>query len=192
MKNRFDKAFEKKILRKFFRIRLGTSPFLRKKADEGEMPRAASCTNVSLQRVKGFLVATKDRSGRAQAQKTGTSRRKSRRQPWAREKGSKNSVVVHTMWRQKRQWCLGRSEHFFLWYAWQIDVKASVYNAWQISPICPLQVKGAFLLDGTKCFHDKNQGRIVLKDAEGISPAELRRNNGKCEYVKVWHRFHRR
>ena len=84
-----------------------------------------------------------------QAKKTGTSRRKSRRQPWALEKGSENSVVVHTMWRQKRQWCLGRSEHIFLLYAWQIDVKASVYNAWQISPIFPLLVKGAFLLDGT-------------------------------------------
>ena len=35
------------------------------------------------------------------------------------------------------------------------DVKASVYEAWQKSPICRLMVEGAFVLDGTKRFHDK-------------------------------------
>ena len=56
------------------KIRLGTSLSKEKKRrDKGEVPCAASSASASLQRVKGFPVATKDRSGRAQCQakKTG-------------------------------------------------------------------------------------------------------------------------
>ena len=35
------------------------------------------------------------------------------------------------------------------------DVKASVYNAWQISPICRMLLVGAFVLDGTKPSTEK-------------------------------------
>ena len=60
----------------------------------------------------------------------------------------------------------GKSEHSDQSCAWQNDVKASVYKAWQISPICRLLVEGAFLLDGTKCFHDKPKGRSVMRDVK--------------------------
>ena len=56
----------------------------------------------------------------------------------------------------------------------------------------PLTGGGAFVLDGTKRFYDKNQGRTVQKDAQGISPPELHRNNGKCGHMKVWQWCHRR
>ena len=54
----------------------------------------------------------------------------------------------------KRHRCRERSEHNVLSYAWQNDVKASVYVAWQISPICRKLAVGAFVLDGTKPFYD--------------------------------------
>ena len=43
---------------------------------------------------------------------------------------------------------------------------AEVGRAWQISPISRLLVEGAFVLDGTMRFHDKPQGRSVLRDAK--------------------------
>ena len=46
------------------------------------------------------------------------------------------TVQSSTTCGSKRQWCLGRVQHIALSYAWQNDVKTSVYKAWQISPIC--------------------------------------------------------
>ena len=50
----------------------------------------------------------------------------------------------------------GRLEQIALSYVWQDDVKASVYNAWHISPLCRMLVERAFVLDGTERFHDKH------------------------------------
>ena len=38
----------------------------------------------------------------------------------------------------------------------------------------PLTGCRAFVLDGTKRFHDKPQGRTVLRDAKRVGPPELR------------------
>ena len=115
-----------------------------------KVPRTGSCASASLQRVKGFPVAAKERSERAQCQ--------------AKKDGKD---------RGEGREC----------YVWQNDVEASVYKAWQISPICRLLFEGVFMLDGTKRFHDKSQGRTVLRDAKRVGPPELRRNIGKCENV---------
>ena len=88
-------------------------------------------------------------------------RKRSRSQPWARKRGAKNSAVVHIMWRQKGNGAKGSQNTMFYRTHGKNDVKASVYNAWQISPICRMLVAGAFVLDGTKPFYDKNHGRIV-------------------------------
>ena len=66
----------------------------------------------------------------------------------------KNSAVLQKGG-GKKQWCLGKSEHIVPSHAWQNDVKASVNNAWQISPFCRTPLVGAFVLDGTKGYHDK-------------------------------------
>ena len=63
----------------------------------------------------------------------------------------------------KRQWCLGSFERIVPSHAWQNDVKATVNNAWQISPFCQMLLVGAFVLDGTNGYHDKipaQQNRI--------------------------------
>ena len=48
--------------------------------------------------------------------------------------------VLHTVWRQKRQWCPGGQKHVAASYAWYNDVKASMFKDWQIAPICSLLV----------------------------------------------------
>ena len=53
-------------------------------------------------------------------------------------------------------------------------MNAEVGRAWQISPICRLLVEVAFVLDGTMRFHDKPQGRSVLRDATRVGPTEVR------------------
>ena len=68
-------------------------------------------------------------------------------QPSAQEKEIK-TVPTFTTCGGKRQWCVGNPEYIAPSYAWQNDVKASVYKAWQISPIYRLLVEGAFVLDG--------------------------------------------
>ena len=55
----------------------------------------------------------------------------------------------------QRQWCLGSFEHIVPSHTWQNDVKASVNNAWQISPLCQILLVRAFVLDGTNGYHDK-------------------------------------
>ena len=84
-----------------------------------------------------------------------------------------------------RQWCPERPEHSDPSYAWQNDVNASVYKALQISPICRLLVEGAFVLDGTKCFHDKPQGRSVMRDAKRDGLLELRQMTMVSEQVSI-------
>ena len=83
---------------------------------------------------------------------------------------------------QRVEWCLGNEKLIVPSHAWQNDVKVSVNNTWQISPCRHMLLVGAFVLDGTKRFYNKSQGRIVPKDAKGISPPELCRKNGKCEH----------
>ena len=66
-------------------------------------------------------------------------------------KGKKKRKTVQSSitCRSKRQWRLGSFEHVVPSHAWQNDVKASVNNAWQISPFCHMLLVGAFVLDGT-------------------------------------------
>ena len=52
----------------------------------------------------------------------------------------------------KRQWCLGSEEPMIPSHAWQNDVKSSMDNTWQISPLCHMLLVRAFVLDGTN--HD--------------------------------------
>ena len=80
-------------------------------------------------------------------------------QPSAQEKLVK-TVLFLTSCGGKRQWCPARSEHIAPSYAWQNDVKASVYKAWQISPICRLLVEGAFVFDGTNTL-SRQTSRLV-------------------------------
>ena len=53
------------------------------------------------------------------------------------------------MWTQEGNGAWG-SLNNALSYEWQNDVKASVYNAWEISLICRMLVLQGFVLDGTQ------------------------------------------
>ena len=70
-----------------------------RKRGRRRVPRAASCAIASLQRGKDFPVASKARSesGAVSGQEDGKYRGGGRE--W--EKGSKNSSIIHTKWRQK-------------------------------------------------------------------------------------------
>ena len=154
-------------------IRLGTS--LSKKSEgesEGEIPPRGFLRKWPGSR---FPVTTKDRSERAQCQakKTGKIEEKvASRTKYTTER--RKSVPSFTICGGKSQWCLQKVRTLLC-----LSYACSVYNAWQISPICRMLAVGAFVLDGTKRFYDKNQGRIVLEDAKEISPPELHRNNGR-------------
>ena len=120
--------------------------------DEEEASRAASCASASLQRVKESRwqqrTGAEGRSVRPRRRET--SRRHSRRQPWAqRGKRKRKTAQSSATCRGKRQWRLGSFEHVVPSHACQNDVKASVNNAWQISPFCHMLSVGAFVLDGT-------------------------------------------
>ena len=178
------------------RIRLGTSPSKKTKGKTKEEYLARLPARMPApSRVQGFLggigkTGAKGRSARPRRRER--SRRRSRKQPWAREKGCENSAVVHTMW-SKRQRCLGevRAQWSIVRMAKRRE-KASVCNAWQISPICRLPVVGAFVLDGTKRFHDKPQGRSVMRDAKKGSVLQAASEQRKCEHMKVRQLFQRR
>ena len=73
---------------------------------------------------------------------------------WARQEHEKESQFVQSSATcgGKRQWCLGSEEPIVPSHAWQNDVKASVDNTWQISPLCHMLSVRAFVLDGTN--HD--------------------------------------
>ena len=120
----------------------------------------------SVAKISRWHLERQEREGRsARPKRRERSRRRSQMQPSAQEKLVK-TVLSLTSCGGIRQWCPGWSEHIAPSYAWQNDVKSSVYQAWQISPICRLLVEGAFVFDGTKRFHDNPQGLSVLRDAE--------------------------
>ena len=132
-----------------------------RKRGRRRVPRGFFCASASLQRGKDSRWHQKTGARRAQCQskKTGKNEEKVANATKRIGKGSKNSSILHTKWRQ-RQWCLGRSEHIAPSYVWQNDVKASVYKAWQISPICRLLVEGAFVLNGTKLTQRMSSGAL--------------------------------
>ena len=105
--------------------------------DEGEIPRAASCASASLQRVKGFLVATRDRSRRTQCQ--------------AKKTGNIEKTIAKAKVGTQKAMVPRKLEHIALPHVWH-----SVQDAWQISPLCRMPVEWASVLDGTERFHDKH------------------------------------
>ena len=141
-------------------------------ASQIELPTIGNTKNASLQRGKIFRWHQRAGARRAQCQSKKTGR-------------IEGKVVDATKRTRKgcKQWCPGWSEHIALSYAWQNDVKASVYNAWQISPLCRMLVVGAFVLDGSNRFHDKKSRSDCAEGRERDGPLELRRNNGKCEHM---------
>ena len=74
------------------------------KGGRRKVPRTASCASASLQRVKGFPVASKHRSERAQCQAKKTGKIEETVASATKCTGKrkkKNNAVLHTMWRQK-------------------------------------------------------------------------------------------
>ena len=74
------------------------------------------------------------------------------------------AVVFEQM--EEITWLVGSDRWLLNLFTWQDDVNAEVGREWQISPICRLLVERSFVLDGTKRFHDKPQGRSVLRNAK--------------------------
>ena len=93
-----------------------------------------------------------DRKDEVSAKKTGNIQKTTAR---ANVSTRRKTVQSSATCGGKRRWYLGRSEHIDSSCAWQDDVKASVNNTWQISPFCHMLSGGAFVLDGTKGYHDK-------------------------------------
>ena len=158
------------------------------KRESREVPRAASCASASLQRGKDFPVASKDRSvkGAVPGQEDGKDRGQGRGNATTRTGKRKKKETAHpsTPRGGKRQWCLGRSEHIAPSYAWQNDVKASVFKSLADHSNLPLIGCRAFVLDGTKLFHDKTQGRTALRDAMRVRTPELQRNGKRKSLAK--------
>ena len=115
-----------------------------------------------------------ERKGAVPGQEDGKDRGEGR-EPSAQEKEVKNSAILHNMWRQKAM-VLGEARvHCSIVCLAKRSEGLGVQSlAWQISPIYRLLVEGPFVLDGTKRFHDKPQGRIVLRVAKRVGPPELR------------------
>ena len=102
--------------------------------DEEEATRAASCANVSLQRVKESRWQHRQERKDAVSGQTDGKHQADNRVTGARGgKKEEDSTVFRNTCGGKRQWCLGSEEPTVPSHAWQHDVKASVDNTWQIS-----------------------------------------------------------
>ena len=122
-----------------------------------------------------------EREGRnARPKRLERSRTTSQMQPSAQER--RNSAVLHTMWRQKAMVPKEVRVHCSVVRLAKRCEGLGVQSLADLTNL-PLTGCGAFVLDGTKRFHDKSRGRTVLRDAQRVGPPELRRNNGKCEHV---------
>ena len=125
-------------------------------------------------------MATTDRSGRTQCQakKTGNIKQTT---AWARQEHEDEKRSSATCG-GKKQGCLGSEEPIVPSYVWQNDVKASVDNTWQISPLCHMLLVRAFVLVGTN--HDASvvtAEKVVItrQKGEGLDCLVL-------EIVKTW------
>ena len=72
-----------------------------------------------------------------------------------------------------RQWCQGRSQQIALSYVWRDDVNASVYNAWQISPLYRMPVE---------------RGWVASSDTSGWCRVSLKKSNcrQRCLSRRTW------
>ena len=96
-------------------------------ASQIELPTIGNTNNARLQHARfSGGIKGEEREGRsANPKRRERSRTKSWMQRSAQEKGVK--TVQSSPCGIKRQWCQGRPEHIAPSYAWQNDVKASVY-----------------------------------------------------------------
>ena len=133
--------------------------------DEEEASRAASCASASLQRVKESRwqqqTGAEGRSVRPRRRET--SRRLPRGQNRSTRRNIKKQYTLPQRAEAKGNGASGVFEHIVPSHAWQNDVTASVYNAWQISPFCRTPVEGAFVLDGANGYHDKSSRALSDK-----------------------------
>ena len=90
------------------------------------------------------------------------------------------TVLSSTSCGRCRQWCLGRTEHIAPLYAWQTNVKASVFKARQMSSFCHIMVEVPSCLTA-KRLQDCRPSRSyrILRAAMRVSTHEFQRNNTK-------------
>ena len=129
-------------------------------------------------------MAAKDRSEKGAVPGEG---RKCNQTHWKEEEKVQSSTPCGG----RRQWCLGRSEHIAP--SVRLAKRREGLGVPSLADLTNLLLTGcgAFMLDGTKRFHDKS----MSDRAEGrtkIGLPELRRNNGKWEHVQVWQLCQRR
>ena len=128
-------------------------------------------------------MASKDRSekGAVSGQEDGQERGEGRENATKRKrKRSKNSAVLHTMWRLKAMPKKARAHCSIV----RLAERREGLGVQSLAEPPNLLLTGcrAFVLDGTKRFHDKSQDRTVLWDAMRFRTPELQWD-GKKKHV---------
>ena len=165
--------------------------FLKDKAeDEGKkVPHAASRTSARLQRGKDFERQERRSAvpGQKRRERSGS---KSRKQPWAQE--TDTSAAHHIAWKPKATVPGKVRERCSIERLATQREGLGVQHLTDLANL-PLTGRGAFVLDGAKRYYVKKpwSDRVEGRN-KGINPPALRRNNGKCEHVKVLQQFQRR
>ena len=153
----------------------------RKKWDEQKFHARflRECQTSSMSKVSRWQRRTGAKGRSARPRRRERSKRRSRMQPSAQGKRSKNSAILHIMWRSKAMVPREVRAHCSIV---RLAKRREGFGEQSLADVAnlPLTGRGAFVLDGAKRFL-----RSFCTQKGSVLPSCIR-NNGKCGHMKVW------